>query len=74
MGFVDSACDDSFVVGTLIKDLLLNNWDVEIKAVRREGCEIENPPHDWQLEPGDVLLLIGKPHFLEMAENYIHVG
>tara|TARA_B100001094_G_C18194162_1_gene809427 strand:+ start:1822 stop:3762 length:1941 start_codon:yes stop_codon:yes gene_type:complete len=66
--------DESFVVGSHIKDLMFHEWKVEIKAVRREGYEIEDPPYDWKFASGDVLLLVGKPHFLEMAEHYIHVG
>ncbi|MBL6735147.1 MAG: cation:proton antiporter [Shewanellaceae bacterium] len=69
-----SLADGSFMVGTRVQDLSLHQIEVQIKAICRAGEAIENPPQDWELAVGDVLLLIGQSHSLEQAENYLHLG
>lgn len=66
--------DGSFITGLTLQELALKDWDVQIKAVRRAGEEIENPPHDLLLNAGDIILLLGKPHSVELAEHYMHIG
>lgn len=69
-----SLSNGSYMVGTQVQDLTLHQIEVQIKAICRAGEAIENPPQDWELAVGDVLLLIGQSHSLEQAENYLHLG
>jgi CPA2 family monovalent cation:H+ antiporter-2 len=66
--------EDSYVVGLELHEVCFKQWKIEIQAIRRCGQETLHPPHNWTLEGGDVLLLIGSSHSLELAEAYIHIG
>ena len=61
-------------VGKKVADIPWSQLDVELRAVRRKGAEIEPAPHDWVLRRNDILMLVGKPRSIEKAEEYLLQG
>jgi CPA2 family monovalent cation:H+ antiporter-2 len=47
---------------------------VLIKALRREGEEIDTPPEHTILYANDILVLQGKPRRVERVEHYLLDG
>ncbi|MCL1036380.1 monovalent cation:proton antiporter-2 (CPA2) family protein [Shewanella submarina] len=62
------------VVGKRIGELPWEKLRVELRAVRRDGAEVEQPSKEWLLKTGDILLLQGKPRRVERAEQYLLQG
>lgn len=65
---------DAYAVGKSLQELSGMNEKVRIKSVRREGQE--STAEEWQgsLQPGDVLVVAGKPRRIERAERYLLEG
>ncbi len=42
---------------------------VEVTGVRRKGARTQRPGPDWVFEPGDVVVLLGRPENLALAEQ-----
>jgi len=42
---------------------------VEVTGVRRKGARTQRPGPDWIFEPGDVVVLLGRPETLARAEQ-----
>ncbi|MCL1093400.1 monovalent cation:proton antiporter family protein [Shewanella kaireitica] len=61
-------------VGKTLADIPWEKLRVELRAVRRAGAEVDNPELDWQIKPGDILILLGKPRRIEKAETYLLQG
>ncbi|MDP5146747.1 monovalent cation:proton antiporter-2 (CPA2) family protein [Shewanella sp. ULN5] len=61
-------------VGKKVADIPWLQLDVELRAVRRKGAEIEPAPDDWVLRRNDILMLVGKPRSIEKAEEYLLQG
>ena len=47
---------------------------VEVTGVRRRGARSARPTPDWRFEPGDVVVLLGRPEALTTAEDKLLRG
>jgi CPA2 family monovalent cation:H+ antiporter-2 len=47
---------------------------VEVTGVRRKGARAQRPGPDWMFEPGDVVVLLGRPANLALAEQRLLKG
>jgi len=54
-------------VGRTLGELELDGL-VEVNAVRRLGVRSTRPTPDWTMEAGDVVVLLGRPENLAIAE------
>ncbi|URQ99500.1 monovalent cation:proton antiporter-2 (CPA2) family protein [Pseudoalteromonas sp. SCSIO 43095] len=66
--------DKAFAVNKAISELNLAKRKVLIKALRREGEEIDTPPEHTILYANDILVLQGKPRRVERVEHYLLDG
>ncbi len=66
--------DDSFAAGKPLREIELDTLEIEVKAVRRYNVQGAQPSEEMVLQSGDVLLLLGLPDALEIAENRLHKG
>ena len=65
---------DSTAVGKKLREIGLDALDVEVNAVRRRGMRGAQPSEEMQLLAGDVLVLLGLPEALQLAEERLHKG
>ena len=54
-------------IGHTLAELDLDRL-VEVSGVRRAGVRSARPEPDWRFEPGDVVVLLGRPENLAIAE------
>ena len=54
-------------IGRTLEELDLDRL-VEVSGVRRAGVRSARPAPDWRFEPGDVVVLLGRPENLAIAE------
>ena len=47
---------------------------VEVTGVRRKGARSQRPGPDWVFEAGDVVVLLGRPANLALAEQRLLKG
>jgi K+/H+ antiporter YhaU regulatory subunit KhtT len=47
---------------------------VEVTGVRRKGARTQRPGPDWIFETGDVVVLLGRPANLTLAEKRLLKG
>jgi CPA2 family monovalent cation:H+ antiporter-2 len=66
--------DKAFAVNKAISELNLAKRKVLIKALRREGEEIDTPQDHTILYANDILVLQGKPRRVEHVEHYLLDG
>lgn len=66
--------DKAFAVNKAISELNLAKRKVLIKALRREGEEIDTPQEHTILYANDILVLQGKPRRVERVEHYLLDG
>lgn len=66
--------DKAFAVKKAISELNLAKRKVLIKALRREGEEIEMPQEHTVLYANDIIVLQGKPRRVEHVEHYLLDG
>jgi CPA2 family monovalent cation:H+ antiporter-2 len=55
-------------VGQTLAELELDAL-VEVTGVRRRGVRSQRPDEGWRFEAGDVVVLLGKPERLALAEQ-----
>ncbi len=60
--------DRANAVGKALAALELDGH-VEVTGVRRKGARSQRPGPDWVFEPGDVVVLLGRPENLALAEH-----
>ena len=60
-------------VGKPLCDLALEGL-VEVTGVRRRGARSRQPDQHWQFEPGDIVVLLGVPENLALAEQRLLEG
>ena len=66
--------DDSIAVGKKLGELGLAELSVEVNAVRRRNVYGAQPSEDMLLQTGDILVLLGLPEALQVAESLLHKG
>jgi CPA2 family monovalent cation:H+ antiporter-2 len=59
-------------VGRRLGEVELDALNIEVKAVRRYNVHGAQPSEDMILQAGDVLVLLGLPDELEIAEKRLH--
>jgi CPA2 family monovalent cation:H+ antiporter-2 len=65
---------DSDAVGKRLREVGLDALHVEVNALRRHGVRGAQPSEEMLLQAGDVLVLLGLPEALLMAERQLHQG
>jgi CPA2 family monovalent cation:H+ antiporter-2 len=60
-------------IGRSLDDLGIGGW-VEVTGVRRRGARSVAPGTEWRFEPGDALVLLGRPGDLDRAEKRLLEG
>ena len=65
---------DSAFVGMRLREAELDALNVEVKALRRYNVHGAEPSEEMILQTGDVLVLLGLPEALEIAEKRLHEG
>ena len=60
--------DRASAVGRTLDELALDGL-VEVTGVRRRGVRSRRPGQDWRFEAGDVVVLLGRPANLSLAEQ-----
>ena len=65
--------DRAHAIGRPLADLNLAEL-VEVTGVRRRGARARVPDTDWQFEAGDVVVLLGLPENLALAEQRLLEG
>jgi CPA2 family monovalent cation:H+ antiporter-2 len=65
---------NSFAVGRRLAEMHLENFDVEIKSIRRPNANGKVPTEDSLLAEGDVIVLLGQPTGLADAQNALLTG
>jgi CPA2 family monovalent cation:H+ antiporter-2 len=63
----------AFAAGRRLGDLHLGT-DVEITGVRRRSARAAQPNEDWRFEPGDAVVLLGRPAAIARAEERLLEG
>jgi len=66
--------EGGFGVGRTLAELDLSRLGADVTAVRRRGIRAEDPGPETLLEPGDVLVILGRPDALEAAEIRLMKG
>jgi CPA2 family monovalent cation:H+ antiporter-2 len=61
--------ENDSAVGKTLDEASLSEWEVEVNAVRRHNVSGHHPVGDMVLHAGDVLVLLGQPAALKMAER-----
>lgn len=60
--------------GKRIDELDWEKHQVQLKALRRDDKEFPEPDSDTELQSQDVVLLVGKPRYVEAAERWLLEG
>ncbi|HAS22817.1 cation:proton antiporter [Idiomarina loihiensis] len=66
--------EGAWATGKRIDELDWDKHQVQLKALRRDDEEIPEPDSDTELQPQDVVLLVGKPRYVEAAERWLLEG
>jgi len=66
--------EDSAAAGKRLREIGLDTLNVEVNAVRRRGVQGAQPSEEMLLQAGDVLVLLGLPGTLQLAEERLHKG
>jgi CPA2 family monovalent cation:H+ antiporter-2 len=64
----------AFAVGKTVDELALDRTGAEVTAVRRRDIRTQEPSADMRLEAGDVVVLLGAPEALALAEERLLKG
>jgi CPA2 family monovalent cation:H+ antiporter-2 len=64
----------SFATGKRLGDMDLDNLEVEVNSLRRHNVRGAQPSEDMILHAGDVLVLLGLPEALRLAETKLLAG
>jgi CPA2 family monovalent cation:H+ antiporter-2 len=65
--------DRAHAIGKALSELGLAGL-VEVNGVRRRGARSQRPGPDWRFEVGDVVVLLGRPAELALAEQRLLRG
>ena len=65
--------DRAYAVGRTLDQMRFDGM-VEVTGVRRRGGRSQRPPSAWQFEPGDAVVLLGRPGELSKAEERLLSG
>lgn len=65
---------DSVAVGRRLREAELDTLNIEVKALRRYNVHGAQPSEEMILQAGDVLVLLGLPDALKLAEVRLHQG
>lgn len=65
---------DSAAAGKRLREMGLDALNIEVNAVRRRGVRGAQPSEEMLLKAGDVLVLLGLPEALQIAEQRLHQG
>ncbi len=65
--------DRAFAAGRTLGELDMNAL-VEVTGVRRRGMRSQRPDAQWRFEPGDAVVLLGRPEALAVAEQKLLDG
>ena len=66
--------EQAWAVGKSVDELQWDDYQVKLKALRRDDVEVEEPSSQIELRAGDVVLLSGKPRYVESAERWLLEG
>jgi CPA2 family monovalent cation:H+ antiporter-2 len=61
-------------VGKRLREMHFEQLNIEVNAVRRHGVRDTQPSEEAVLQAGDVLVLLGLPEALLLAESRLHKG
>jgi CPA2 family monovalent cation:H+ antiporter-2 len=64
----------TFAIGRKLADMHLENFDVEVKSIRRPNSNGSQPNEESVLAEGDVIVLLGQPTGLTNAQNALLIG
>ncbi len=64
----------TFAIGRNLADMHLENFDVEVKSIRRPNSNGSQPSEKSILAEGDVIVLLGQPTGLTNAQNALLIG
>jgi CPA2 family monovalent cation:H+ antiporter-2 len=64
----------AYSIGRRLVDLHLENFDVEVKSIRRPNSNGIEPTQESLLAEGDVIVLLGHPTSLTNAQNALLIG
>lgn len=64
----------SFAIGRRLIDMHLENFEVEVKSIRRPNSNGSVPTQESVLAEGDVIVLLGQPAGLTNAQNALIAG
>ncbi len=64
----------SFAIGRRLADMGLENFEVEVKSIRRPNSNGSVPTQESILAEGDVIVLLGQPTGLTNAQNALVAG
>jgi len=65
--------DRAYAAGHTLRELALDGG-IEVTGVRRRGSRSVAPPADWRFEPGDAVVLLGRPEAIARAEQRLLEG
>ena len=66
--------EGAYAVDKTIGSMALDKFGVELKAVRRRGVRYTGLDAEWLLNDGDMLVLLGLPEQLVIAESWLLLG
>jgi CPA2 family monovalent cation:H+ antiporter-2 len=66
--------EDSHAAGKTLREIGLAALDVQVNSVRRYNVRGAQPSDDMHLQAGDLLVLLGLPDALQLAEVMLHKG
>ncbi len=64
----------TFAIGRSLAEMHLENFDVEVKSIRRPNSNGSEPSEESPLAEGDVIVLLGQPTGLTNAQNALLIG
>lgn len=64
----------SYAIGRRLADMQLENFEVEVKSIRRPNSNGSVPTQESVLAEGDVIVLLGQPTGLTNAQNALLTG
>lgn len=64
----------TYAIGRSLAEMHLENFEVEVKSIRRPNASGAAPTESSQLAEGDVIVLLGQPQGLVNAQNALLIG
>ncbi|MDR1936073.1 MAG: TrkA C-terminal domain-containing protein, partial [Candidatus Accumulibacter sp.] len=66
--------EGAFAVGQTVDDLAVERSGAEVMAIRRRDVKTREPSPDTRFAAGDVVVLLGEPEALALAEERLLKG